>query len=127
MAGTVRHADCSAARGSARAVRTLSENGTMSRRLAGGDCDQLPPAALSGGTTDSNVASTIDALASYARAFDEISEADGRRYSAAAFVEWIRLEIGSNGAFRGERTGRPSESGPLANGAASSMPDELSA
>ena len=64
---------------------------------------------MSGGTTDSNVASTIDALASYARAFDEISEADGACYfSAAAFVEWIRLETGSNGA-------------------ASSMPDELSA
>jgi len=70
-------------------------------------------------------ASTLD-VASYARAFDEISAADGACYSAAAFVEWIRLETGSNGASRGaERTGHPSKSGPLANGAASSMPDEL--
>jgi len=69
---------------------------------------------------------TLAALASYARAFDEISEADGASYSAAAFVEWIRLETGGNDASRGEeRTGHPSESGPLANGAASSMPDEL--
>ena len=50
---------------------------------------------MSESATDSTVASTLDALASYARAFDEISEADGRRYSAAAFVEWIRLETGA--------------------------------
>ncbi len=74
---------------------------------------------------DSDLASTIGALASYAVAFDEISEADGACYSAAAFVEWIRLETGGNDASRGERTGRPSESGPLANGAASSMRDGL--
>ena len=93
---------------------TLSENGTMSRRLAGGECDRQPPAALSGGTTDNTLASTIGALASYAIAFDEISEADGACYSAAAFVEWLRLETGSNGGSRGEdRTGHPSESGPL--------------
>ncbi len=61
----------------------------------------------------SDLASTLDALASYARAFDEISEADGARYSAAAFVKWIRLETESDGQPRGEeRTGRPSESGP---------------
>ncbi len=79
-----------------------------------------------GETTDNNLASTIDALASYARAFDEISEADGAFFSASAFVEWIRLETGSNGAPRGEeRTGPRAKSGPLANGAASSMPDEL--
>ncbi|CAN5586045.1 hypothetical protein BH23CHL10_BH23CHL10_13580 [soil metagenome] len=73
---------------------------------------------VSGSATD--LASTLDALASYARAFDEISEADGASYSAAAFVEWIRLEIGgSNGA---PRRGRP-----RANGAALSMLDELSA
>ncbi len=80
---------------------------------------------MSGGTTDSNVASTIDALASYARAFDEISAADGACFSAASFVEWIRLETGGNDASRGERTGHPSESGPLPDRAASSVPDEL--
>ncbi len=91
----------------------------MSRRLAGGECDRQPPAALSGSATDSTLASTIGALASYAIAFDEISEADGACCSAAAFVEWIRLEIGGNGASRGEeRTGHPSSSGPLASGAA---------
>ena len=74
---------------------------------------------VSGSATDSTLASTLDALASYARALDEISEADGASYSAAAFVEWIRLETGSNGA---PRRGRP-----RANGAALSMPDELSA
>ena len=42
---------------------------------------------MSGSATDSTLASTLDALASYARAFDEISEADGACYSAAAFVE----------------------------------------
>ncbi len=69
---------------------------------------------------------TLAALASYAIDFDEISEAEGASYSAAAFVEWIKLETGSNGASReAERAGRPRESGPLANGAASSMPDEL--
>ncbi len=81
---------------------------------------------MSGSATDSTLASTLDALASYARAFDEISEADGVCYSAAAFVEGIRLETGSNGASRGEvRTGPRAKSGPLANGAASSMPGKL--
>jgi len=69
---------------------------------------------------------TLAALASYAIDFDEISEAEGASYSAAAFVEWVRLETGGNGASRGEeRTGLRAKSGPLANGAASSMPHEL--
>jgi len=57
---------------------------------------------------------TLAALASYAIDFDSISEAEGARYPAVDFVEWVRLEVGGNDAFRGEeRTGRPSESGPL--------------
>ncbi len=59
------------------------------------------------------MASTIDALASYAAAFDEISEADGACYSAAAFVEWLRLETGGNGAPRGERDRTPERIWPL--------------
>jgi len=75
--------------------------------------------------TDSTLASTIDALASYAIAFDAISEEAGTRYLAVDFLEWVRLEIGGNDASRGEeRTGPRAKSGPLANGAASSMPDE---
>ncbi len=71
---------------------------------------------------------TLAALASYAIDFDEISAAEGASYSAAAFVEWIRLETGSNGASReAERTGPRAKSGPLAKGAASSMPDGLRA
>ncbi len=73
---------------------------------------------MSGSATDSTLASTLDALASYARAFDEISEAAGASYfSAAAFVAWVKLETGSNDASRRGR--------PRANGAALSMLDEL--
>jgi len=62
---------------------------------------------VSESATDSTLASTIAALASYAIAFDEISAAEGTRYLASDFVEWLRLETGgSNGASRGEeRTG----------------------
>ncbi len=68
---------------------------------------------------------TLAALASYAIDFDSISEAEGARYPAVDFVEWVRLETGGNGASGGvERTGPRAKSGPLANGAASSMPDE---
>ncbi|MGI8830051.1 MAG: hypothetical protein ACR2I5_09835 [Candidatus Limnocylindria bacterium] len=72
---------------------------------------------VSGSATD--LASTLDALASYALAFDAISEEAGTRYLASDFVEWVRLETVSNGA---PRRGRP-----RANGAALAMLDELSA
>jgi len=45
---------------------------------------------MSGGM-DSDLASTIGALASYARAFDEISEADGAGPAAAHWVPMTRL------------------------------------
>jgi hypothetical protein len=71
---------------------------------------------------------TLAALASYAIDFDSISEAEGARYLAVDFVEWLKLEVGGNDASRGEeRTGHRAKSGPRANGTASSMPDELSA
>jgi len=71
---------------------------------------------------EGNVASTLDALASYAQAFDAISDADGARYSATAFVKWIKLEIVGTSRPPAERTGHPSESGPRSNGAASTVP-----
>ncbi len=80
---------------------------------------------VSESATDSTLASTLDALASYAIAFDETSAAEGARYPAVDFVEWVRLETGGNGASGGEeRTGHRAKSGPRANGTASSMPDE---
>ena len=35
----------------------------------------------------------LTALERYAAAFDEISAEDEARYSAAAFVRWLRLEV----------------------------------
>ncbi len=55
----------------------------------------------------------LAALASYAIDFDEISEAEGASYSAAAFVEWVRLETGGNGASRGEERTGPERSPAL--------------
>ncbi len=60
---------------------------------------------VSESATDSTQAPCIGiaALASYAIAFDEISEEAGARYLAVDFVAWLRLEVGGNDASRGER------------------------
>lgn len=38
------------------------------------------------------VVDTLDALQMYAAEFDEISNETGARYSATAFVRWVKLE-----------------------------------
>ncbi len=68
--------------------------------MRGADAAAPRGMGMSESATDNNPASIIDALASYAIDFDEISAADGACYSAAAFVEWIRLE--SDGQSRAE-------------------------
>jgi len=42
---------------------------------------------------DASVASVLDALQRYAEAFDEVSDETGARYSAAAFVRWLKIEV----------------------------------
>jgi hypothetical protein len=42
---------------------------------------------------DASLASVLDALQRYAEAFDEVSDETGARYSAAAFVRWLKIEV----------------------------------
>ncbi len=69
---------------------------------------------VSGGTTDSTSGGHHRRPGVIRASFDEISAADSTCYSAAAFVEWIKLETGSNGASRGaERTGAEKRTAPF--------------
>jgi hypothetical protein len=42
---------------------------------------------------DASLANVLDALQQYADAFDEVSDETGARYSAAAFVRWLKIEV----------------------------------